>query len=141
MKYIFQILFFFYSINFFSQNSKYTLSIKLTNIQNQKGYIQIGLYNNPSKFPKVGQTYRMIRIKPDGNSLLYLFQDLEPAKYAVCVYHDENNNNICDKDFFGIPKEAYAFMNDVRPFFLIPNFDECSINLNKDKSSIIKMIY
>ena len=57
MKYIFQILFFFYSINFFSQNSKYTLSIKLTNIQSQKGYIQIGLYNNPSKFPKVGQTY------------------------------------------------------------------------------------
>jgi hypothetical protein len=71
MKYIFQILFFFYSNNFFSQNSKFILSIKLTNIQTQKGYIQIGLYNNPSNFPKVGQTYRMIRLKPDGNSLHY----------------------------------------------------------------------
>ena len=106
MKYIFQILFFFYSINFFSQNSKYTLSIKLTNIQNQKGYIQIGLYNNPSKFPKVGQTYRMIRIKPDGNSLLYLFQDLEPANYAVCVYHDENNNNSWDRGNYLLKRQA-----------------------------------
>ncbi len=141
MKYIFPILFFFYSTFLFSQNSKYTLSIKLTNIQSQKGYIQIGLYNNPSKFPKVGKTYRMIRLIPDGNSLLCLFEDLEPANYAVCVYHDENNNNICDKNFFGVPNEAYAFMNDVRPIFLIPNFKECSINLNKDKLSIIKMIY
>jgi len=141
MKYIFQILFFFYSNNFFSQNSKYNLSIKLTNIQSQKGYIQFGLYNTSSKFPKVGKTYRMIRLIPEGNSLLCLFEDLEPANYAVCVYHDENNNNICDKNFFGIPKEAYAFMNDVRPIFSIPNFEECSINLNKDKLSIIKLIY
>ena len=141
MKYIFPILFFFYSTCLYPQNSKYTLSIKLTNIQSQKGYIEIGLYNDPGKFPKVGQTDRMIRLRPEGNSLLYLFKDLEPANYAVCVYHDENNNNSCDRNFFGIPKEAYAFMNNVRPFFKIPNFIECSINLNKDKLSNIKMIY
>ena len=105
MKYIVPILFFFYSTILFSQNSKYTLSIKLTNIQSQKGYIQIGLYNDPSKFPKVGKTYKIIRLRPDGNSLNYLFQDLEPANYAVCVYHDENNNNICDKDFLAYQKK------------------------------------
>ena len=141
MKYIFQFFFFFYSTCLYPQNSKYTLSIKLTNIQSQKGYIEIGLYNDPGKFPKVGQTDRMIRLRPEGNSLLYLFKDLEPANYGVCVYHDENNNNSCDRNFFGIPKEAYAFMNNVRPFFKIPNFIECSINLNKDKLSNIKMIY
>ena len=62
MKYIFQFFFFFYSTCLYPQNSKYTLSIKLTNIQSQKGYIQIGLYNDPSKFPKVGKTYKIINV-------------------------------------------------------------------------------
>jgi uncharacterized protein (DUF2141 family) len=120
---------------------KHCLTIKLTNIQNQKGVIEIGLYKDPERFPKVGETHGMVRIKPEGNELIYHFVNLESGPYAVCIYHDENNNKVCDKNLIGIPTEAYAFSNNFRPKWSVPEFEDCSTMLDKDKTISIKMIY
>ncbi|MFN5784598.1 MAG: DUF2141 domain-containing protein [Flavobacteriia bacterium] len=120
---------------------KCCLTVKLTNIQNQKGVIELSLYKDPILFPKVGQTYRMVRIKPDGNELIYHFVNLDAAPYAVCTYHDENNNKVCDKNMIGIPTEAYAFSNNFRPKWSAPDFEDCSLMVDKDKTVSIKMVY
>ena len=62
-------------------------------------------------------------------------------KYGVCIYHDENNNDKCDKNFFGIPTEGYGFSNNKKPVLSIPSFEECSVNLTSDKSISIKVLY
>jgi uncharacterized protein (DUF2141 family) len=119
----------------------HTLTVKITGIENQKGQIEIALYKDPNKFAKVGQTYRLARVKPEGNELVYEFKYLEEGEYAICLFHDENNNKVCDKNFLGIPTEAYAFSNNIRPKLSVPSFSECSTTLNKDKSFTIKMYY
>ena len=123
-----------------SQN-QHTLTVKVSGIQNNNGVIELALYKDPNKFAKVGQTYRIIRIKPDGANLTHEFKNLEEGKYAICLYHDENNNKVCDKNFFGIPTEAYAFSNNIRPKLSVPTFEECSTYLDKNKTFSIKIVY
>jgi uncharacterized protein (DUF2141 family) len=119
----------------------FDLTVKITSMENQKGLIEIGLYNDAKKFPKVGQTLKMIRLKPNGKERTYVFKDLKPGKYAVCTFHDENANKICDKNILGIPTEAFAFSNNIRPIISVPTFEQCATNVDKNKSFTIKMVY
>ena len=124
-----------------SDTEQFTLTVKITSIQSQKGLIEISVYNDAEKFAQVGKTYKMVRIKPNGSELLHQFSGLPPGKYAICTFHDENANKICDKNFVGIPTEAYAFSNNIRPRFAIPAFEDCATELNKNKSFTIRMVY
>ncbi|MBU3659451.1 MAG: DUF2141 domain-containing protein [Flavobacteriales bacterium] len=141
MKLFFTLLFSSISMLFFAQKEEYTLTVKITSIENQRGVIEIALYNDPNKFPKIGQTYKIVRVKPQGNTIIHEFKNLTEGKYAVCLFHDENNNKTCDRNFFGIPTEAYAFLNNIRPKFSAPSFEECSTKLDKHKTVTIKMVY
>ena len=126
---------------FFLAQSTVDLQVQISNIENNRGLVQLGLYNDASKFPKVGKTYKMVRVRTKGNHKFYTFKDLPVGKYALAIYHDENANKICDTNFFGIPKEAYAFSNGIRPRFSAPSFQSCSFIVNADKAITIKLVY
>jgi len=140
MRLIFLILMLCFIVSSFAQKH-YSLTVKVTGIENYNGEIELALYKDPKKFAKVGQTYRLVRIKPDNSTLTHEFKNLEQGKYAICLFHDENNNKVCDKNFLGIPTEAYAFSNNIRPRFSVPTFEECSTYLDKNKTFSIKLVY
>ena len=126
---------------FFLAQSTVDLQVKISNIENNRGLVQLGLYNDASRFPKVGRTYKMVRVRTKGKHKYYTFKDLPVGKYALAIYHDENANKICDTNFFGIPKEAYAFSNGIRPRFSAPSFQSCSFMVNANKAITIKLVY
>ena len=140
MRLIFSILMLCFIVSSFAQK-QYSLTVKVTGIENYNGEIELALYKDPKKFAKVGQTYRLVRIKPDNSTLTYEFKNLDQGKYAICLFHDENNNKVCDKNFLGIPTEAYAFSNNIRPRLSVPTFEECSTYLDKNKTFSIKIVY
>lgn len=119
----------------------YDLSVVVTNLENNDGVLQYGLYNNSEKFPIVGETYKMVRVKTSGTSRKYTFKGLPKGNYAVAIYQDENNNDNCDKNFLGVPIEPYAFSNDFRPKLSVPSFKDCSFILDKSKTVTIKLVY
>ncbi len=119
----------------------YTLTIKVDNIKSVKGMMEISIYKDPAKFPKVGQTYRMARVKVEGHTVNYTFEHLEADDYAIGLYHDVNSNKVCDKNFFGIPTEAYGFSNNYRPVLSAPDFDDCDFELSCDRTLTIHLIH
>jgi uncharacterized protein (DUF2141 family) len=122
-------------------DSNYNLQVNVSAISNNKGLVEFALYKNPAVFTEAGKTHRLARVDAQKGTVTYTFKDLEPGKYALVVYHDENHNKICDKNFFGIPTEAYAFSNNVRPKLSVPSFEDCAIKLQQDRSIQIKMVY
>ncbi len=123
------------------QAEKHDLRVSVKGINNNKGLIEFALYKNPDVFTQAGKTHRLARVNAQKGEVSFVFSDLEPGKYAVVVYHDENQNKICDKNFFGIPTEAYAFSNNLRPKLTVPSFDDCAIHLQQNKSIFIQMVY
>lgn len=125
----------------YHQNSTHDLKVNVLGIANDKGLVEFALYKNPDVFTEAGKTHRLARVDAQKGTVSYTFKNLEAGKYALVVYHDENHNKICDKNFFGIPTEAYAFSNNVRPKLSVPGFDECAVKLQQDRSLDIKMVY
>ena len=119
----------------------YDLTVVVHGLENNDGVLQLGLYDDADKFPIVGKTLKVVRVKTSGSSRKYTFSGLTEGDYAVAIYQDENNNDNCDKNFFGIPVEPYAFSNDIRPKFSVPSFEDCSFILNKSKTVSIQLVY
>lgn len=138
---VFTLIYAFFPLR--NKNTKYTfdLIVKVNSIQNNKGLIEFALYKNPAVFTQAGKTHRLARVDAKTPEVKFDFTDLEPGKYAIVVYHDDNSNKLCDKNFFGIPTEAYAFSNNKRPKLSVPTFEECAVKLDKDKVVTIKMVY
>lgn len=142
MRFLLLLFFFcFFSLSIFAQKNKCDLTVTISGIANKNGMIEFGLYNDPSKFPKVGQTFKTLRVKITSNETTVIFHDLDPGKYAFCFYHDENNNKACDKNFLFIPTEAFVFSNNIRPKFSVPTFEECSFSVTKNKSMSARIVY
>lgn len=131
-------VFTWFKLCLFAQANTYDLTVKVTGIEVKKGMVEFGLFRDPEYFAQVGKTYRMMRVKVDAAEETVTFHNLPKGKYAVCIYLDENNNNQCDKNFFGIPTEKFAFSNNVRPMLSIPSFESCSIHLTENKSIVIR---
>ena len=138
---IFSISYLLFPLKSSPSKEGYDLTVKVTALQHSKGLIEFALYKNPALFTQTGKTHRLARVEAKAPEVKFQFTDLEPSNYAIVVYHDDNSNKICDKNFFGIPTEAYAFSNNMRPKLSAPSFEECSVKLDKDKVISIKMVY
>ena len=128
----------FSALTLFGQNTK--LTIKITNIKEPKGKIEIGLYNNGEKFPEVGGELKKIILDADSSTVIYTIENLPEGNYAVAVYHDENSDGECNTNFLGIPKEPYGFSNNVRPLFSAPSFKKTKFTLKGSVTITIKLI-
>ena len=137
MKIIKLIIILFFQANLIAQHSD--LNVKITNIKEVKGHLEIGVYNNPELFPKVDKQYKVFYIKVTASNMNYTIKGLKHGQYALAIFHDLNSDTICNRNIMGIPTEKYGFSNNVRPFLSAPSFEDAAINLNSKKTIIIQL--
>ena len=133
----------FYVIICFSVFFRFELSageirILVSNIEEKRGTIHYGLYNNPKLFPEesgkiLGGFEEVSKVIEDG----LLIDDLEESNYAIAIFHDKNSNDKFDT-FFSIPKEKFGFSNNARVFLGPPKFEDASIFVGKN--SIVEIM-
>ncbi|MGC3943378.1 MAG: DUF2141 domain-containing protein [Chryseolinea sp.] len=116
------------------------LIVKIQNLKNSNGDILIGLYDNPSNFPRKVSTGKVVKVTE--KEMEIEFQDLTPGDYAISVLHDENQNKDMDQGRLGIPKEGYGFSNDATGMMGPPSFRKARFHVPTGGSSItINMKY
>lgn len=91
---------------------------------------EVGLLNDKERL--VGVSMRVI---PDSESIGFL--QLPSGRYAVIVFHDENDNGLLDTDFLGIPTEGYGFSNNAMGVFGPPSFAAVAVTLAGANVSIV----
>ena len=107
-----------------------TLRVHVGGFENADGAAGIAVWNGPRGFPEqiehaVATTYAPIQ---DGVAVAG-FDELEPGRYAITIYHDKNDNRRFDKNWLGLPKEAWGVSNDVRPRWRARTFAEAMLDL------------
>jgi len=120
-----------------------TLTVVATGLKNNQGEVQFSLYNKDGTIPdkKLNKYYKMQRVSIVNKEAKAIFKDLPKGRYAVSLFHDENNNSIIDKGFL-MPKEGVGLSNfKTINFFHLPNFKKASFLLNGDKKIYINAIY
>ena len=121
-----------------SELSSGEIKILVSNIEEKRGTIHYGVYNNSKLFPdesgKILGGYEQVS-KVIENGLL--IDGLEESNYAIAIFHDKNSNNEFDT-FFSIPKEKFGFSNNARVFLAPPKFEDASIFVGQN--SIVEIM-
>ena len=100
------------------------LVINLGNIKKEKGTVWVGLYNSQENlFKKDKCILQGVKVESTGETKITI-NNVNFGTYALAIFHDENNNGKLDKNFFGIPKEPYAFANWPKSKWRAPYYEE-----------------
>lgn len=116
-----------------------TLKLVVTNIENNKGTINIALFDeaNESKFlkdPKFAVQREIVKISNGQAGVL--FYNIPFGTYAISVFHDENNNGKIERTFIGFPSEAIGISGN-KLIFGHPDFEDCKFVLNSEEKRIL----
>ena len=92
----------------FQVKAQSSVTVKITNIQSEKGTIYLALYSENQDFPNPSDKSLNKSVKPINGSVELTINDLINGTYAIAISHDINDNNKLDKNFLGIPKEPLS---------------------------------
>lgn len=134
-----QILALFSLICFSMQAQSPELSLTISNIESLKGTIEIGVFNTSDNYLKEGAAFKNYSVDVTKETETIVIKDLPKGEYAISMYHDDNSDGKCNKNFIGIPKEAFGFSNNVIPKFSAPSYEDCKFVLNESTSMVIKL--
>ena len=115
--------------------SQMKLEIEIIEISNNTGNIMLQLFDKNEKV--LIQEKSPIKDKKCSFSI----SNLNPGKYAVRYYHDENLNSKMETNLLGKPTEGYGFSNNVIGKFGPPPFEKWLFEITGDKKIILKPTY
>ena len=116
------------------------LTIKISNIEKIKGEIKVGVFNTDTNFLKEGHAIKNYSIKVENSTAVLTITDLPKGEYAITIYHDQNSDNECNRNFIGIPKEPYGFSNNVKPKMSAPKYEDCKFTFLENKTLLINLM-
>jgi uncharacterized protein (DUF2141 family) len=124
----------------FAQND---LTHTINGIKNTKGTVRIAIFNQADGFPSDSKkAYKTLFVKSSVGNISTTIKNLPKGKYAIVVFHDENNNNEFDTDFFGRPKEGSGTTNAIEKGRSKPKYENAEFTFSDNNKSVtIKLFY
>ena len=107
-----------------------SLSVTVSGLRSESGTVHIALYDEPKNFPNPNGMIRKAEVPIVAGIARYDFFALKKRRYAIAIYHDENDNDSFDRGFLGIPLEDYAFSNNATVSLGPPSFDDAAFILS-----------
>jgi uncharacterized protein (DUF2141 family) len=118
------------------------LSVTVDGLRSDKGHVHFGLYDKADKFPSRAGVITTGRATIQGGRAVYVFHDLAPGRYALSVFHDENDNGKFDRSMIGLPLEGYGFSNDAKVMLSPPSFKDAAFAVGDAGASVtITIVY
>lgn len=107
------------------------ITVKVTNIRDDKGKVLFGLYDSQENFDQriafSGAIGKISDFKTE-----VVFENVPPGTYAIICFHDQNDNNQLDFDNL-MPTEDYGATNNSKifgpPQFNASKFEVTDANL------------
>lgn len=117
-------------------NGNHNVKVVIEGVRSEKGKIVLAVFKDQEGFKKRKPIKRIEIIKAGlvGEEIVL---NLEPGTYGISVLDDENNNNIMDYNFFGIPKEGFGFSNYYHKGLSKPHFDKFKFEIKNRTVELI----
>lgn len=121
----------------------HNITVKITNIRNSKGQINVQLFKTKESFEKE-KCWKDLSFpkgsKVVNNTLTVVVPNIPKGVYGIAILDDENENLEMDYKLL-IPKEGFGFSNYYHTAWSKPKFDSFKFDLNKDLNVSIKVRY
>lgn len=117
--------------------AQHKVELTIKGIEKVQGTVLVAVYNSAETFMKKRLTSKKVVVT--GKEATLIFENVAAGDYAISTFHDENDNNKLDTNFFGVPNEPYGFSNDARGSFGPPSFDKARVKVDGDKKLVITL--
>ena len=137
-KYLFIGLIFAFQVILAQQKqSGSTIVVQLNGIKEQSGQVLLSLFKSDEGFPTHPEkAFRWSKVKVTSSSLIISLDGLPLGTYAIAVVHDENSNNVMDRNWLGLPDEPYGISNNITGTIVPPKFDEAKFTVTGKRDTI-----
>jgi uncharacterized protein (DUF2141 family) len=126
-----------------SAEKTYSITVKVTNVRNNKGTMQFQVYRTQKAFA-AETPYRIFRVskknKVSNKTMTYTITGLKEGLYGVALLDDENSNKKMDYSWM-MPTEGFGFSDYYHTAWSKPTFYKFKFYLNKDKHVTMKVRY
>ena len=90
-------------------------TVIIPNVEHNKGYIDIKIYDSEDSFLKEDEAVETVRKKVNKGKVVVPLTKIHEGKIAIVVYHDEDGDGELKTGLFWRPKEGFAFSNNYTP--------------------------
>ena len=115
-------------------------TVIIPNVEHDRGYIDIKIYDSKDSFLKEDEAVEAVRKKVNKGEVVVPLTKIHEGKIAIVVYHDEDGDGELKTGLFWRPKEGFAFSNNYSPKGP-PKFSKASINLVHGEPVYIELNY
>lgn len=115
--------------------SQCRLDIEISEFKNSTGAFMLQLFDVNQKV--IAQEKGTIK----DQKCTVTFKELNPGKYGIRFFHDENLSGEMETNLLGKPLEGYGFSNNVTGKFGPPPFEKWLFEIREDKKIILKPVY
>lgn len=112
------------------------ITVDVMGVPSSDGMISVAVYDTEDGFLKFESAVAFDSIVANKGMTRLSIKGLPKGEYALAIFHDENGNDILDKNWLGIPKEKVAFSKSKMKTFGPPKFKECSFMVGADQTKI-----
>ena len=132
--------FLFLLVLFFSSVVLSHGTVIIPNVEHDRGYIDVKIYDSKDSFLKEGEAVETVRKKVNKGEVVVPLTKIHEGQIAIVVYHDEDGDGELKTGLFWRPKEGFAFSNNYSPKGP-PKFSKASINLVHGEPVYIELNY
>lgn len=113
------------------------INVTVTNLSVARGQVVVAAFASPDTFGELGRDVADIRIPVTGGTVQGILTGLPDGVYALAAYHDKNGNGKMDFNAIGIPKEDYAFSNNVYGVLKSkPSFESATVRVSGGATTV-----
>ena len=110
------------------------LTIDVHGVRSGDGRVYLAVHGPATRdtFPS-GEAEALVeglRAPAKAGTMRFVVADIAPGRYALSVFHDENDNGAFDTNLLGIPSEGYGFGNDSSAAFGPPSFEAAAVDVD-----------
>lgn len=103
--------------------SSASIALEVSGVRSNRGNICMLLFASPTGFPdQSDKAFKLLETPASIGSVSAVFSAIPSGTFAISVLHDANKNRTLDKNWLGIPREAYGISNNARANFRAPSF-------------------
>ena len=107
--------FLFLLVLFFSSVVLSHGTVIIPNVEHDRGYIDLKIYDSKESFLKEDEAVEAVRKKVNKGEVVVPLTKIHEGQIAIVVYHDEDGDGELKTGLFWRPKEGFAFSNNYSP--------------------------
>jgi uncharacterized protein (DUF2141 family) len=113
------------------------ITLEITNLESSNGRVELAIFNSAETFLDEKKYFKHLSLPINSEQKSVVFDlELPSGEYAFSVFHDENGNGKLDKNWLGIPTEAYGFSNNFKAKWGAPSWEKTRFLIGNEAKSM-----